>query len=361
MEEEGSEVASPLDRLAERCAKTWPAILKARKRTDEYLEKLQILQEFSSDNTSVVVFGSFARRELTSGSDVDWSLLIDGPSDPAHFRIAQEVKKVFDSLGLQKPGTTDTFGALASSHELIHHIGGVRDTNQNTTRRMLLLLESRAITKPIFHERVVRGILNRYITDDVSVSWSERAAGQPVPLVPRFLLNDVARFWRTMAVDYAAKRWEQSDKKWALRNSKLRMSRKLLFAAGLLMCFNFDLRPPDNLEELLADPDAIPPALASFFLEQMRFTPIDIVSNALLISEEQTVSKVMDAYDRFLEILDDNASRKQLEDVKFDQAADSVLFQEIRHLSHQFQEGLTELFFDGGTRLRELAIKYGVF
>lgn len=361
MEEEASGVASPFDRLAKKCGKSWSNILRARQCTDEYLKKLEALQKFSSENTSIVVFGSFARRELTLGSDVDWSVLIDGPSDPAHSRIAQGIQEVVDSLGLQEPGTTETFGKLASSHELIHHIGGVHDTNQNTTRRVLLLLESRAITGDIFHERVVRGILTRYITHDVSVSWSERAAGQPIALVPRFLLNDIVRFWRTMAVDYAAKRWEQSDKKWALRNAKLRVSRKLLFAAGLLMCFNFDMHPPDSIEELLADPDTIPPALASFFLEQTKQTPIDIVSSALFGAEAQTILSIMDSYDRFLQILDDKDSREQLEILKFDEARKSDLFQEVRQLSHRFQEGLTELFFGEGGRLRELTIKYGVF
>lgn len=152
MEEEGAGVASSLSHLAKRCGRTWPAILKAGERTEEYLQKLETLQRFSSENTSIVVFGSFARRELTLGSDADWSLLIDGPSDPEHTRIAQDVQKVVDSLGLQRPGTTETFGKLASSHELIHHIGGVHDTNQNTTRRVLLLLESRAITGDIFRE-----------------------------------------------------------------------------------------------------------------------------------------------------------------------------------------------------------------
>lgn len=319
------------------------------------------LFRISALKTRLVVFGSFARRELTPGSDVDWSVLIDGPFDPVHSRIAQGVEEVVASLGLQQPGTTGTFGKLASSHELIQHIGGAHDTNQNTTRRVLLLLESRAITGSIFHERVIRGILTRYITHDVSVSWSERAAGQPIALVPRFLLNDVVRFWRTMAVDYAAKRWEQSDKKWAVRNAKLRMSRKLLFAAGLLMCFNFDLHPPGNLDDLLADPDTIPPALASFFLEQTRQTPIDIVSSALLGAEAKTVFNIMDSYERFLEILYNDHLRKHLELLKFDDALKSELFQEVRQLSHQFQDGLTELFFSKDSRLGELTIKYGVF
>ena len=37
-------------------------------------------------NTSVIAFGSLARKEWTSGSDVDWTLMIDGPADMDHLR-----------------------------------------------------------------------------------------------------------------------------------------------------------------------------------------------------------------------------------------------------------------------------------
>ncbi|HMG69176.1 MAG TPA: nucleotidyltransferase domain-containing protein [Chitinophagaceae bacterium] len=40
-------------------------------------EKLGAIRLFSSD-VDLVVFGSIARNECTIGSDVDWTLLIDG-------------------------------------------------------------------------------------------------------------------------------------------------------------------------------------------------------------------------------------------------------------------------------------------
>lgn len=348
----------PFERLRAKHSKEWPAITRARELTAQRFRALEPLDRLKSDNIALVVFGSFARREMTPGSDIDWSLLIDGPSDPEHFRAAREVRRFLEELELAEPGTTETFGTLASSHELIHRIGGMRDTNQNMTRRILLLLESRAVTNQLVLDRVIRGILNRYIVAEVSVSWRT----EPAVVVPRFLLNDIVRFWRTMAVDYAAKRWEQSDKKWALRNAKLRMSRKLLFVAGLLICFSFELNPPPDRDIIVSDTANLPPRLANYLLEQMRITPIDLLSEELLKTDNlDIVGDIMDSYDDFLDLLSHEQNRRHLQDLKFEDAVGDEIFERIRALSQSFQRGLTGLFFHGDDILRELVTKYGVF
>jgi predicted nucleotidyltransferase len=348
---------SPFDQLRAKHSAEWPAIASARELTARRLGDLTPIREFESDNTSVVVFGSFARGELTPGSDIDWSLLIDGPADPEHLRIVREVGRHLDSLQLREPGTTETFGTQASSHELIQYIGGLNDTNQNLTRRILLLLESRAVTNSIVRDRVLRGVLNRYIVSDASVSWYTR----PDQVIPRFLLNDIVRFWRTLAVDYAAKRWEQADRKWALRNVKLRMSRKLLFVSGLLLCFSFELHPPEDREEILSDTAMMSPRLADFLLRQSSLTPLDLLSRELLrVGRSEVVTDVMDSYDAFLSLLADPDRREHLKNLRFEQVGGDAVFAQVRALSHSFQRGLTNLFF-GEEDLRGLIIKYGVF
>ena len=348
---------SPFDQLRTKFSGDWRAISEAREYTTQRLRDLESLKEFESDNTSVVVFGSFARSELTPGSDVDWSLLIDGPAAPEHDRIVQAVGRRFEELGLQEPGTTQTFGTLVTSHELIQNIGGLNDTNQNLTRRTLLLLESHAVTNPIVRDRVLRGVLNRYIDSDTSVAWHTR----PVQIIPRFLLNDIARYWRTMAVDYAAKRWEQSDRKWALRNAKLRMSRKLLFASGLLLCFSFELYSPENREDILSDSAMVAPRLADFLLRQISLTPLDILSQGLLRTDQGEATRdIMGSYDAFLSLLADPDRRKHLESLRFEKAVGDSVFEHVRELSHSFQRGLNKLFFEAEV-IKELTTAYGVF
>jgi hypothetical protein len=59
-----------------------------------------------------------------------------------------------------------------------------------------------------------------------------------------------------MAVDFASKQRDRAGAGWGLRNAKLRMSRKLIFASGLLVCFSANLDPELN-GQISTDKDAI--------------------------------------------------------------------------------------------------------
>jgi hypothetical protein len=205
-----------------------------------------------TDEGALVVFGSLARAEFTAGSDLDWTVLIDGRADSSHLKIVHQLRPKLDEAGFKVPGPTETFGGLVFSHDLIHAIGGDEDTNKNMTRRLLLLLESAPVAvagSESVHNRIVQGILYRYVEEDASFL----APNDPTKKIPRFLLNDVVRFWRTMAVDYANKYRGRAGEKWAVRNIKLRMSRKLLFVSGLFMCISWKLAPHEpNDKDLLA-------------------------------------------------------------------------------------------------------------
>jgi hypothetical protein len=160
------------------------------------------------------------------------------------------------------------------SHDLVHCIGGEADSNANLTRRMLLLLESRCFDasptdSSLVWTNVVSNILERYFEEDVHFSPKGKRR------VPRFLLNDLTRYWRTICVDYAAKHREQDGKKWAMRNAKIRFSRKLLYAAGLAFCLSCELDPPTNVHKDLFG--AHPDYSAQPFIESaIRFAPPSI-------------------------------------------------------------------------------------
>jgi predicted nucleotidyltransferase len=123
-----------VEQLSSRVGSTWPNIDAAWRQTVALRQQLAELESFSSEDASVVVFGSVGRGEVTESSDVDWTLLIDGPSDPNHAYLVTRIRGRLKDLELAEPGRTETFGVMAFSHELIHHIAGTHDTNQNLRR-----------------------------------------------------------------------------------------------------------------------------------------------------------------------------------------------------------------------------------
>lgn len=203
---------SQLSLLEDRLGEKWQNINSSREKALKMRAQLQSeLQSdvagFDSEDTSIVIFGSLARNEFTEGSDVDWMLLIDGSADPKHLEIEQKIKQVVDTTTKKPPGRESIFGNMAFSHEIIHQIGGEDDTNRNTTRRILLLLESDVVGRSEAYERVLRTVLQRYIREDVGF-----CRGSARYQIPHFLLNDFARYWRTMAVDFAYKQLFFDDK-----------------------------------------------------------------------------------------------------------------------------------------------------
>src|SRR5258706_10838930 len=162
---------------------------------------------------------------------------------------------------------------MVGSHGLVHNIGGEDDLNSNTTRRVLLLLESLPIGNREAYDRVRRQILRRYLIDDRGLTY-----GSSGIRVPRFLLNDLTRYWRTITVDFVYKQRSDRDGKWALRNAKLRLSRKLIFASGLLTCFfcHLDADAAEARDALKDSKDVAP--LTNYIERLLSLTPLEMVA-----------------------------------------------------------------------------------
>jgi hypothetical protein len=321
-------------------------------------ELAQTLAGIDSEDTSIVVSGSLARNEFAPGSDIDWGLLVDGFADANHQAVRERVAPIINRHAAKGPGQEGAFGQLAFSHNLVHQIGGEDDTNRNATRRLLLLLESAVVGRPDAYERVVKDVLERYVLEDDGFA---NATGKYH--VPRFLQNDFARYWRTMAVDFAYKRRSRSGKGAAIRNLKLRMSRKLLYASGLLTCFGCHLG-------LMQKPALFPcKSLANThkcvacLRESMRRTPLEILAGVFLrFSHLNDAGRtVFDAYDEFLCMLASGATRDALEKLPPRPGPDDPVWGRARRICHSFRNGLLTLFFDSKSELYDLTRIYGVF
>ena len=316
-------------------------------------------------DTALVLFGSLARDEYTQGSDCDWSLLVDGLANSDHHTASFNVEAEIRRAEIPEPGPTDLFGSLAFSHELVHQIGGDEDINRNTTRRILMLLESTSISTSgrLVRDRVVRQLIKRYLEQEFDVQSPEGKRRYP-----RFLLNDIVRYWRTVAVDYARKVRDRQSEGWAIRNIKLRMSRKLTFVSGMLACFDCVLHPRD-IDAASPSPDEAQMGWLSVqeqLLENIEYTPLEMLAAAVdrYSATDETkrnlACKLLDPYDKFIGLMNDKSARDELKNLDRDGDSNDI-FQQGRQLGHDFQQGLLELFFETDSALTKATQEYGVF
>lgn len=355
--------------LCSRLGENYPAIEKARTTTEKKLDDIRGCIEKEgisfSDSCEFIVFGSLGRQEFTSGSDVDWTYLVNGPSDLDHYAVSQKIFQSLEAGKFIEPGSSGLFGGLTSSHELVHNIGGFADTNANMTRRLLLLLESVSIQGSLGRESVISTLLERYLKYGRGV---ERQDSNELR-VPRFLLNDFVRLWRTMAVDYASKKWHQNDKKWALRNSKLRFTRKMLFLKGLLLTLDCELCDtegnkewPWNLlpvKDYKSEPEE---RLKQGIKKLIELTPVEMFCRTCLMTNSVESAKVaLKVYDDFLAMLDDKEIRDHLAEIPFDAAEEDKRFRSVREKGKEFSAALNGVLFENNGKLADLVMEYGVF
>ena len=201
------ESSYPTLELSRRIGVQWPNIEAARTFSRETLALLRsALADSDSDDTSVVVFGSLGREEFTSGSDIDWNLLVDGIADPNHHALFLDTQKKIKEVATKSVGREGTFDAFVSSHDLIHKIGGEDDTNKNLTRRLLLLLESAPIGRSVARARVVkRTRLKRYLLEDRSFWRAQPVHSHHIPQdVERTTSPDSGVPWSRLILAYEA-------------------------------------------------------------------------------------------------------------------------------------------------------------
>jgi hypothetical protein len=336
--------ATPLERLEEETGRSFPALAAARALTDRRLtQRAQLLDGLSMDRSAaVVLMGSWGRHELTAGSDDDYVVLVRGfpPAGggwgSAHDTAAKVAERFArDPGGFSAPGRQGVFAEVVHSADLLQ-VGLDDDTNTNLTRRMLLVLESVAVC----HADVLAGVRLDVIHDYLRDALRDHRP-------PRFLLNDLVRYWRTIGVDFVAKDRERGGAGWGLRNAKLRTSRKLLFASGLL--------PVLRCHELRAE------AIAPFLAEQFAMSPTDRVADAFLrYGAAAQGADALAAYDAFLALIDGDDARAELRAVAGRTAAgDSPRWREVAELGGTIERNLLALLFE--TELGPVTQRYAVF
>jgi hypothetical protein len=337
-----STAATPLERLQQQSGRAFPALIAARERTARRLaERAALLDGVDVHrHAAVVLMGSWGRHELTTGSDDDYLVLVRGLAPHGGWGAEQEtaakVAERFarDPGGFGAPGRQGVFAEVVYSADLLR-VGLDADDNTNLTRRMLLVLESVAAC----NANVLAGVRLDVIHDYLSDALRDHRP-------PRFLLNDLVRYWRTIGVDFVAKDRDRAGAGWGLRNAKLRTSRKLLFASGLL--------PVLRCHELRAE------QIAPFLAEQFGMPPTDRVADAFLRYDAiEHGADALAAYDAFLALIDDDEARAELAGIAGRTAADaSPRWREVAELGTTIEQALLALLFT--TDLGPVTQRYAV-
>lgn len=263
------------------------------------------------------VNGSLARREYTSGSDVDlFFLVLDG--DVAAAEGAQErFRDKLQGIDVKMPASGGVFEKPLPANEMLTTIGGNDDTNTFITRRMLFLLEGEWIFNRPKFEETRQALIGRYVEE-----------GLDEKKICLFLLNDIIRYWRTICVDYEYK-ISGGGKAKAVRLIKLRFSRMLLYFAGVVAIGRTQGVPYEEKRKVLDE------LLSTSPIERLR---------SVIGDKSQTSLQL---YTEFLVALDDPETRKQLELLGDDgllTTAYSVLSEKARAFKDSlFQVLVTEL------------------
>jgi hypothetical protein len=325
-------VTTALEELAGRSGDGFPHLLAARERTARELAaaRERLAGVPIDPDAAVVLFGSWGRAELTPGSDDDWLVLVAGPRRDV---VRPDPAAVGAAL-VREPGEQAIFGGVDFVDELAGKIGLDEDTNRNLTRRMLLMLESVAVAGEDAHRSAREIVLDGYLRGDVKDH-------RP----PRFFLNDVIRYWRTITVDFVGKERAGGGEKGALRNLKLRLNRKVLFASGLL--------PLLLCHRLRAD------AIRGELLTQLDRPATDRLAEVFLEFDPDAGVRSLSAYDRWLGMLGDDAIRAELSTLTREEGDRSRAFRTARRHADDLQNGLLALLFE--TPLQRLVREYGIF
>jgi predicted nucleotidyltransferase len=290
------------------------ALLRATERAREGVGRLrkELDAEFGSrDDIIIGLNGSYARGEVTSGSDVD--IFVLGVSAGEEYQADRErVIEVVQSLGLKPPAQNGVFEKALCLSDLIKNIGGKNDNNESITRRMLLLLEGEWLTNQREFSNARQNMIRAYVKEEIATEK-----------VCRYLLSDIIRYWRTMCVDYEYK--QASGKPPGLRRIKLRFSRCLMYYAGVLA---------------VAETVGLDAQGKRDYLEK-RFGETAVERTRVILGEKS--DRLLELYDGFLADIDLTAVRNRLESSDYESSEE---YRRLRLQAREFRDELVDCLRD---------------
>jgi predicted nucleotidyltransferase len=302
----------------------YPALLKANEFTERQLKQIRgslsslLAESPHKEKITIVTAGSYSRGEASEASDLDLYVLFDSDRNATDV-ISDELDGIENLLKdyiKKDTGSTETFGSKVCVRftDILSNIGGKNDKNADITRRLLFILEGTWLYGEERFSQYRQELLARYIKPNGSDGK-----------LARFLLNDIIRYYRTIATDFEHKVSDQ-NKEWGLRQVKLRFSRKILYFSGIVaVAETADLPQQQTLEKIS---------------DWFDYQGLERIYQAAPESEQ--TRQMLKLYEHFLAKISDPEVRNTLEELKKEDRENCQPYCELREKGVELSNVLTE-------------------
>lgn len=270
-----------------------------------------------TEHVCVLAVGSYGRLEAhPEVSDFEWITVYDdalvGKDEARRFQ-ADLTGFLADVFGRNRLSINKTFGDICSIAGLCTNVGGEADTNRTLTYRMLALAEGTVLHHNDAYEKIIAGLAKTY--------GGSHTAGHRL----LSLATDIARYWRTLRIDFKFK-VDEGGKHWAVRNLKLRSSRRMWYLASALHLVAFGPRI-EYASSKIFDLEGV-----KMFMRDMGGNPVTrlLRSAEQLAADEKIISKLLSTYDLVQQELNDPATRNHLDQLVGGKRFDDKTYESIR-------------------------------
>lgn len=281
-----------------------------KSRLESLAAELPEAEALIGDRACVYVTGSGGRGEISEHSDLDLFIVSDvevrknerASGEPVKPKLSRldaicvkaDLIKATTKLQFPPFSKDGKYLEVSTTEQLCENLGKPEDDYANTfTARLLLLLESRPLLGRTAYQRAIDEVINPY--------WADYE-GRTDSFRPVFLINDIARLWKTLCVNYEAYTERQPDEKRAKRklaNYKLKNSRVLTcYSAVLYLMQVFSEQKTVHKQDVRDMVSKSPTERLEWIAHQPGF------------EHAQTIDRILTLYEDFLEST--NQSEKDL-------------------------------------------------
>lgn len=279
--------------------------------------------------------GSLGRLEASDASDLDLAILYVGDRCGADAAATYRAgaAAILRELGFDV--ADKTFSSPVEVGALVRDVGGRLDTNDHLTYRALVLTEGAWLHAAPTAREIQDALFHAYAGGTIARGRFLSALG-----------NDLHRYYRTVTVDYRFK-VEALGKGWALRNLKLRHSRKLWHLANLIL-FCWAAEVSDDVRDAL-------------IAVQLGEAPlVRVAAGMTALGAGALCGPLYAVYDRFLAAIASPDRRAHLEALAHGARESSATYVALRDNADRFDDAAAAIVAHLWESSRDHLLRFGL-